>query len=126
MGKKDVERILHKMAHEWQGCQYDMLRRNCCHFSVERGRKLGVGGLPKWISSLAGVGASIHEAVVGATSRLEGARRKGVEAFGGCMLAAYRCGDVVRGPSTTDSDYSEDTKFEDTKSDGKGFPFDDK
>jgi len=110
LSKKDVERILEQMAQQWQGCQYDMLRRNCCHFTVELGKKLGAKELPRWISSLAGVGANIHDAVVGAQSRLSGAKRKGIEAFGGFMLAAYRCGDVVRGVSTDDFDASETTK----------------
>jgi len=105
LSKKDVDRILEKMAHDWQGCQYDILRRNCCHFSAEFGKRLGAREVPRWISSLAGVGASLHGAVVGATSRLRGAG----EAFG-FMLAAYRFGDVVRGVSTVDSELSEDDK----------------
>merc|ERR1719471_570998 len=54
---------------EWMSEDYDILRRNCCHFSAELCKELGVGPLPSWLTSLAGAGAvlraSAHLAVQG-------------------------------------------------------------
>lgn len=46
------------MREVWQGTGYDVLTRNCCHFSDELSRQLGVGPLPLWTMSLAGAGAA--------------------------------------------------------------------
>mmetsp|Transcript_148120 Transcript_148120/g.369279 ORF Transcript_148120/g.369279 Transcript_148120/m.369279 type:complete len:235 (-) Transcript_148120:37-741(-) len=40
----------------WTGAEYDSLEHNCCHFSDEFCRHLGVGTLPEWILSLATMG----------------------------------------------------------------------
>lgn len=47
------------MSEEWSSDSYDLLRRNCCHFSDELCRQLGVGSMPEWVSGLANAGASL-------------------------------------------------------------------
>lgn len=41
-----VLRHLRAMRHEWVADEYDLLEHNCCHFSVEFCRRLGVAGIP--------------------------------------------------------------------------------
>jgi len=48
-----VHEIMKRMAKEWPGGNYDVLQRNCCHFSEEFCAKLGVGPLPLWVNNLA-------------------------------------------------------------------------
>lgn len=45
-----VEELLSRMGHDWQGDAYDLLWKNCCHFSDELSRRLGVGQIPNWVS----------------------------------------------------------------------------
>ena len=38
----------------WNGTQYNLLQRNCCHFSTLLAKKLGVGdAVPDWVNTLA-------------------------------------------------------------------------
>jgi len=71
LSEAQVRDLIKKLYREWPGRDYDLLRRNCCHFSAEFCRRLGVGDIPSWITSLAGVGAMLHDgmrfAVKGAT-----------------------------------------------------------
>lgn len=60
---KDVKDLIDKLALEWPGSGYDMLRHNCCHFSDELCTRLGVGSVPGWVTSLAGVGAMLRSGV---------------------------------------------------------------
>lgn len=62
-----VMEILKEMTREWKGRTYDVLNRNCHHFSDELCRRLGVAGLPQWVNRLAGKTASVSEAFEGFT-----------------------------------------------------------
>ncbi|CAE7347939.1 unnamed protein product, partial [Symbiodinium necroappetens] len=55
----DVILLLSALAQDWQGEDYDILHRNCCHFSDMLCRRLGVGPIPDWITNLAGAGAQV-------------------------------------------------------------------
>ncbi|CAK9079713.1 DeSI-like protein At4g17486 [Durusdinium trenchii] len=63
MTKQDVKLLIEKLKPEWKGDDYDLLRRNCCHFSDALCISLGVGPLPGWVTSLAGVGAMLRSQV---------------------------------------------------------------
>jgi hypothetical protein len=54
-----VTEIISCMVEEYPGHDYDLLRRNCCHFADDFCRRLGVGGIPGWIHRLARVGAGV-------------------------------------------------------------------
>lgn len=54
----EVLEIIEEMQKEWLGISYDLLNRNCHHFSHEFCCKLGVAGLPDWINTLAGTGSA--------------------------------------------------------------------
>lgn len=48
--------ILEKLYFDsvWNGSNYDLLSRNCCHFSTVLAHELGVGeSIPPWINLLA-------------------------------------------------------------------------
>ncbi|CAE7513155.1 desi2 [Symbiodinium natans] len=47
----EVQMILAEMAKRWRGRDYDVLSKNCCHFSDELCQLLGVGQLPSWVGS---------------------------------------------------------------------------
>merc|ERR1712226_984265 len=51
--------IISCMVEEYPGDDYDLLRRNCCHFADDFCQRLGVGSIPGWIYRLARVGAGV-------------------------------------------------------------------
>jgi hypothetical protein len=66
----EVRALLEELARVWPGQEYDLLRRNCCHFTDEFCRRLGVGALPNWVSSLASTGAALLDNGLTATISL--------------------------------------------------------
>lgn len=76
--ENEVRAVIERLAAEWQGQDYDILRCNCCHFSDELCRQLGVGPVPRWVTSLAGAGEALddklHRATVGAQAAADEAR----------------------------------------------------
>lgn len=63
LSKREVDKLIDQLAREWPGKDYDLLRHNCCHFSDEFCKRLGVDRVPGWVLSLAGVGAMLRSAV---------------------------------------------------------------
>lgn len=63
LSKREVDALIDKLCKEWPGRDYDLLRHNCCHFSDALCIHLGVGPVPSWVTSLAGVGAMLRSAV---------------------------------------------------------------
>jgi len=51
--------LIHRLKKEWTSARYDILKRNCCHFSDYLCQRLGVGSIPEWSKSLADTGAAI-------------------------------------------------------------------
>lgn len=58
----DVLDLICMLQKDWPVDAYDTLTRNCCHFSNELCQRLGVGSIPIWVMSLAGLGASVAAA----------------------------------------------------------------
>lgn len=50
-----VERLLRQMGKEWPGQAYDLIWKNCCHFSDDLCQRLGVGPVPKWVNPTLGM-----------------------------------------------------------------------
>jgi hypothetical protein len=50
MSMQQVEQLIETMAMDWSGQAYDIIWKNCCHFSDEFCQRLGVGSLPPWIT----------------------------------------------------------------------------
>jgi len=61
LSELDLIRLLRKLELEWSGKDYDILRKNCCHFVDTLCICMGVGSIPTWTTSLAGTGAAIAE-----------------------------------------------------------------
>lgn len=70
--KKSAEEIadlLTQVIEEYPGDDYDLLRRNCCHFADDFCRRLGAGRIPSWVHRLARVGARVDGALQAVTGR---------------------------------------------------------
>jgi len=61
MSELDVVKLLRHLESEWPGTGYDILKRNCCHFSDTLCICMGVGPIPTWVTNLAGTGAAIAD-----------------------------------------------------------------
>lgn len=54
-----ISNVISQMLEEYPGHDYDLLRRNCCHFADDLCQRLGVGGIPPWVHRLARMGAQL-------------------------------------------------------------------
>jgi len=61
--ESEVKALIDRLYREWPGAEYDLLRHNCCHFSDALCIELGVGPIPPWVTSLAGVGAMLRSGI---------------------------------------------------------------
>lgn len=59
LSAEDIADIISSLIEEYPGSDYDLLRRNCCHFADDFAKRLGVGGIPSWIHRLARVAATV-------------------------------------------------------------------
>merc|ERR1719321_1562426 len=66
---EDVAELISLLIEEYPGDDYDLLRRNCCHFADDFSRRLGAGRIPSWIHRLARVGARVDGALQALTGR---------------------------------------------------------
>ena len=59
----DGHAIVHSMAREYMGTDYDLLRKNCCTFARDVCIRLGVEekGIPTWFHNAAQAGADAEE-----------------------------------------------------------------
>lgn len=106
MSKGRVDDLLDTLAQEWSGADYDLLRRNCCHFCAEFARRLGCSPVPSWVLHAAGTGAKLDDIVAKGGSSIgtyrfgdvtRGILAIGREADGRSPDSSYRCGDCTRG-----------------------------
>lgn len=67
-----VLKLIEHLKVEWMGCTYQLLTRNCHHFSDEFCRHLGVSGIPPWVNTLAETGASTANFLDSADSGYDG------------------------------------------------------
>ncbi|CAK9066699.1 unnamed protein product [Durusdinium trenchii] len=68
LSQGQVAEVLKDMTAEWKGRTYDVLTRNCHHFSDELCRRLGVAPLPPWVNQLAGGAASAAGVIEGVSA----------------------------------------------------------
>lgn len=61
----DGHAIIHSMAREYMGTDYDLLRRNCCTFARDVCTRLGVKeeDIPKWFHNAAQAGADAEDII---------------------------------------------------------------
>jgi hypothetical protein len=68
LSAEDTAVLISELIEEWPGPDYELLRRNCCHFADEFCVRLGVGHIPGWIYRLASVGAQVDNMLQAAHS----------------------------------------------------------
>jgi len=56
---EEIADLISQLIEEYPGHDYNLLRRNCCHFADDFCRRMGVGGIPGWVHRLARVGALV-------------------------------------------------------------------
>lgn len=54
-----VAQIIGDLVEEYQSDSYELLRRNCCHFTQDFSRRLGLSDFPQWVIRLANVAARL-------------------------------------------------------------------
>ena len=61
----DGHAIIHSMAREYMGTDYDLLRKNCCTFARDVCIRLGVEekGIPTWFHNAAQAGADAEDVI---------------------------------------------------------------
>mmetsp|Transcript_115145 Transcript_115145/g.203236 ORF Transcript_115145/g.203236 Transcript_115145/m.203236 type:complete len:269 (+) Transcript_115145:46-852(+) len=79
-----IAAVIARMSAEWQGEAYDLLRRNCCTFSNALCVELGCGEIPKWVTNLAGAGATLQDTAVATKETVTAA----------AVIAAAKAGEV--------------------------------
>eukprot|EP00747_Dinoflagellata_sp_TGD_P208532 gnl/TRDRNA2_/TRDRNA2_82006_c0_seq2.p1 gnl/TRDRNA2_/TRDRNA2_82006_c0~~gnl/TRDRNA2_/TRDRNA2_82006_c0_seq2.p1 ORF type:complete len:372 (+),score=55.59 gnl/TRDRNA2_/TRDRNA2_82006_c0_seq2:148-1116(+) len=72
LSPEGVWRLIEELKYTWKGCTYNILTRNCHHFTDCLSVRLGVGKIPAWINEAAGVGAATVEFVDTADSGYDG------------------------------------------------------
>jgi len=66
---EEIAELLSQVIEDYPGDDYDLLRRNCCHFADDFCRRLGAGRIPGWVHRLARVGAFADFALQAVTGR---------------------------------------------------------
>jgi len=84
LSEDDVKKLVEEMKPEWPGSAYDLIRRNCVIFSAEFAKKLGVQEVPKWVTNLAGAGATIQDGAMQAATKAQAA----------AIMAAAKAGEM--------------------------------
>lgn len=59
LSQDEVLRLIKLLRKDWPGLSYNLIRRNCCHFSDLLCMNLGCGSIPTRIKSLAATGAAL-------------------------------------------------------------------
>mmetsp|Transcript_102273 Transcript_102273/g.284920 ORF Transcript_102273/g.284920 Transcript_102273/m.284920 type:complete len:314 (+) Transcript_102273:148-1089(+) len=59
LSEDDVLNLVDDLKEDWPVHKYHILRCNCCHFCDEFCKRLGVGAIPTFLTSLAGAGRAI-------------------------------------------------------------------
>lgn len=54
---EEIADLLQVLIEEYPGDDYDLLRRNCCHWADDFCKRIGAGRMPGWIYRLSRVGA---------------------------------------------------------------------
>lgn len=63
MSHHEFARVVEGLATQWRGCDYELLRANCNHFTNALVLRLLGRPAPSWINRLAAVGAAVECAV---------------------------------------------------------------
>mmetsp|Transcript_13634 Transcript_13634/g.48130 ORF Transcript_13634/g.48130 Transcript_13634/m.48130 type:complete len:501 (-) Transcript_13634:263-1765(-) len=104
MTEDEARAMIGRMSKAWLAKDYDILRKNCCHFSDSCCEKLQVGNIPSWVRNLSGAGRALDDRRASFSEALAP-----VVADAKDMLAAV----LARGKAARGSDPSEDWRHGD-------------
>mmetsp|Transcript_62482 Transcript_62482/g.116107 ORF Transcript_62482/g.116107 Transcript_62482/m.116107 type:complete len:449 (+) Transcript_62482:38-1384(+) len=62
MSREQIAEVIADLIEEYSGADYDLLRRNCCHWADDFCKRIGAGSLPAWVHRLARIGANVDNA----------------------------------------------------------------
>ena len=57
--KHEIDAVFKEATEEWLGRDYNILKRNCNHFTDWLARRLTGRGLPAWVNRAAGIGVKL-------------------------------------------------------------------
>jgi hypothetical protein len=60
---QEIMKIISDLKREYHGIDYDILRKNCCHFADDFCQRLGAGEIPRWVHRLARIGAQLDNSL---------------------------------------------------------------
>ncbi|BFZ54393.1 hypothetical protein PYCC9005_001428 [Savitreella phatthalungensis] len=66
LSMQEIGDVLDQMRHEYTGTSYDLLTRNCNHFSADLAERLCGADVPAWLNRIAGMAANLPSCVSGA------------------------------------------------------------
>jgi hypothetical protein len=69
LSPEEITAVIADLREEYPGNDYDILRRNCCHFADDFVQRLGAGRVPGWVCRLARLGAQVDRALQAARGR---------------------------------------------------------
>lgn len=78
LSPEEIAEVVSELIEEYPGTDYNILRRNCCHFADDFCQRLGVGQIPGWVHRLARVGtlgASMVQSAQNIHGRIDGLRK---------------------------------------------------
>jgi hypothetical protein len=59
MSQRDLEKVIHEASEAFQGTSYNLLTKNCNHFTSYLVDKLTGRPAPKWLNRAAGIGVAL-------------------------------------------------------------------
>lgn len=97
-----VQCIITELKADWRCDEYHLLQHNCCDFCNALCKRLGVGHVPGWVKSAAGLGAVLDDVVH--ARHVSRAVDQGKKFRGRDAEDAYRFGDLSSGVASTIAD----------------------
>mmetsp|Transcript_44683 Transcript_44683/g.54692 ORF Transcript_44683/g.54692 Transcript_44683/m.54692 type:complete len:337 (+) Transcript_44683:56-1066(+) len=77
LSRDDAMRAIQELRSQFPASGYDLMARNCNHFSEALCQRLCSSGIPSWVNRLAGIGNAMRSAVGGAPTSTGPARAEG-------------------------------------------------
>lgn len=119
LSEHEVDEIIRALKPEWLVKEYKVLTHSCVDFSNDFCKRLGVGAVPGWVKSAAGLGACVTEAVTKDLPAVipelvkQGKRKRGASSDDKSFL-----GDIALGAASAVADSACET-FSELLRDGK-------
>lgn len=99
LSAREVAQVLGDLKDLWVAEEYRLLQHNCCDFSNEFCKRLGVGVVPGWVKSAAGLAAHLDDTLH--ARHLAAVVDKGKVSRGVTEEDAYKLGDLTRGAASS-------------------------